>query len=170
MQLQSRQSINAKFKKGYTLIEILVALSIVGLLFSFGFVSFRDFSRRQALSGTAKGIQGDLRLAQQQALSGKKPSSTLCDAPANSLSSFSFNVYSTTAYKIQANCSGGDVTIRDVSIPTGITISSPTNPIKFKVIGQGTNLPDGGSAQITISQTGTTNQAIITVTDGGEIQ
>ena len=45
--------------KGYTLIEILVGLAIIGLLFSFGFVSFRDYSRRQTLAGAVKEVQGD---------------------------------------------------------------------------------------------------------------
>ena len=65
----------------YTLIEILVGLTIVGLLFGFGFVSFRDFSRRQTLAGSAKKVQGDLRLTQESALSGKKPSDFDCNPP-----------------------------------------------------------------------------------------
>ena len=61
-------------KSGFTLIEILVSMTIIGFLFSFGYASFRDFSRRQALAGVVKQVQGDLRLAQQKALSGEKPS------------------------------------------------------------------------------------------------
>ena len=56
-----------KIRNGYTLIEILVALTIIGLLFSFGYVSFRDYSRRQAVSDAVKTMQGDLRLAEGDA-------------------------------------------------------------------------------------------------------
>lgn len=157
-------------KKGYTLIELLVTLSIVGLLFGFSYSSFRDFSRRQALSGSSKKIQGDLRLAQQQSLSGKKPSGVKCDSP-SLLQSFSFNVYSSNAYKIEANCSGGDILVKDVLLPTGIQIQAPSiNPIKFKVLGQGTNIAVGTSVDITVSQTGTNNQSIVTVSSAGEIK
>ena len=40
-----------KHNAAYTLIEILVALTIVGLIFGIGYVNFRDFARRQALAG-----------------------------------------------------------------------------------------------------------------------
>lgn len=167
MQLQSRKPIN---NFGYTLVELLVALSIVGLLFSFGYVSFRDFSRRQALLGTAKKIQGDLRLAQQQALSGKKPSGVNCDSP-NQLESFSFNVYSTSSYRIEANCTGGNLLVRDVELPEGVNITPPSvNPIKFKILGQGTNIASGSTTTIAVAQTGSSDQTVITITDGGEIQ
>lgn len=167
MQLQSYKSVN---RAAYTLIEILVGLSIIGLLFGVGYVGFRDFSRRQALSGTAKKIQGDLRLAQQQAMSGKKPADSRCNSP-NTLDTFSFYVYSTSSYRIEANCSGGNVTIRDTSLPAGVTISAPSvNPVKFKVLGQGTNLTSGTSTSFNITQTGTPNQATVTITDGGEIR
>lgn len=165
MQLQSHKSITGQ---GYTLIEILVALSIIGLLFGFGYASFRDFSRRQALQGTVKKIQGDLRLAQQQALSGKKPSDIKCNSQL--LASYSFKVYSTSEYKIEANCGGGDVLVKDVILSSDISISIDSNPIKFKVLGQGTNIDGGSMITITLTQAGTSDKATVEVTDGGEIK
>jgi prepilin-type N-terminal cleavage/methylation domain-containing protein len=169
MQLQSYKSLI-----GYTLIEILVAMTIIGVLFGVGYVSFRDFSRRQTLNGVAKLIQGDLRLAQGDALSGQKPDDVRCNPP-NTLESYSFNVYSTSEYKIEANCLTGGVptavVVKDVDLPAGILISTPSpNPIKFKILGQGTNITLGQNAELTITQTGITNQATIIVSSGGEIK
>jgi prepilin-type N-terminal cleavage/methylation domain len=48
-----------KSVRAYTLIEVLVVLSIIGVLFGIGYVSYRDFSRRQELAGVAKNIQGE---------------------------------------------------------------------------------------------------------------
>ena len=45
--------------KGYTLIEILVVISIMAILFTVGFAGYRDFSRRQVLLGAVNQIQGD---------------------------------------------------------------------------------------------------------------
>jgi prepilin-type N-terminal cleavage/methylation domain-containing protein len=169
MQLQSYKSII-----GYTLIEILVAMTIIGILFGVGYVSFRDFSRRQTLNGVAKEIQGDLRLAQGDALSGQKPDDVRCNSP-NTLESYSFNVYSASEYKIEADClmAGAPtvVAVKDVNLPAGVSISTPSpNPIKFKILGQGTNIASGENAQLTLSQTGTTNQVTITISSGGEIK
>lgn len=148
--------------KGYTLIEILVVLAIMSLLFNFGSAGFRDFARRQALSGTAKNIQGDLRLAQANAATGQKPSGCT-----TTLDSYSFNVKSASRYTIEANCAVSTI-VKDVNLPSGITISTPSlNPLKFKVLSQGTNLTSDWT--LTLSQTGT-NPVMVTVTPGGEIK
>ncbi|KKR39915.1 MAG: Pilin assembly protein [Candidatus Woesebacteria bacterium GW2011_GWB1_40_101] len=60
-------------KRGYTLIELLVAITILGIIFGAGYISFRDFSRRQALTAAVRTVSGDVRLTQEMALSGKKP-------------------------------------------------------------------------------------------------
>lgn len=166
---------------GYTLIEILVGLAIIGLLFSFGFVSFRDYSRRQALAGAVKEVQGDLRLAQEDALTGLKPDDINCNynpvtLGGRFLNGYGFRVVSQSnpaEYKIIASCSGGNAAnpTKDVTLSSGITISVPSpNPILFKVLGQGTNIPGGTPATITLSLTGLTDTATITIGSGGEIQ
>ncbi|HUC94566.1 MAG TPA: prepilin-type N-terminal cleavage/methylation domain-containing protein [Candidatus Saccharimonadales bacterium] len=152
-----------KIRNGYTLIEILVALTIIGLLFSFGYVSFRDYSRRQAVSDAVKTIQGDLRLAEGDAITGQKP--TGCNT---TLDTFSFTIVSQWEYKIEGNCGITTIPVKDVILPSGITISTPP-ALQFKVLGQGTNIV-GASWVITVSQTGTTNTGKVTVTTGGDIQ
>ncbi len=157
-------------ERGYTLIEILVGLAIVSLLFSFGYVSFRDFSRRQALSGSLKQIQGDLRLAQSSAAAGDKPD----DCDLGILDSYSFKVNSSNEYEIDANCTIADISTviisKTVAVAPGVSVSISSNPINFKILGQGTNIASGTNITITISQSGTNNQSIITVTPGGEIK
>ncbi len=163
---------NWNFQSGYTLIEILVGLTIISLLFGFGYASFRDFSRRQTLVGTAKSVQGDLRLAQEFALAGQKPDDVSCNSP-ETLDSYSFKVYSASQYKIEADCTGGaaGIVYKDVNLSPDITLSTPSvNPIKFKVIGTGTNIPSGQSTTITLTQSGTNAQLVITVGSGGEIK
>jgi prepilin-type N-terminal cleavage/methylation domain-containing protein len=158
----------AKKYAGYTLIEILVSLTIVGLIFGIGYVNFRDFSRRQALAGVARSIKGDLRLAQEQALAGKKPTSAFCNSP-NQLNGYNFRVISSQSYQLEANCSGGSVMTKTGTLPSDISVSTPSpNPITFKILGQGTNL--SADATLTLTQARTANSATITVTSGGEIK
>lgn len=160
--------------QGFTLIEILVGLTIIGMLFSFGFVSYRDFTRRQTLSSFVKQVQGDFRLAQANALAGIKPNSSACDST-YILDNYGVEVLSSTEYQIIAQCSkvgvSTTITTKDVEIPTGITISTPSiNPIKFKVLGQGNNIPSGETVVITLTQLGTSNTQTVTISAGGEIK
>lgn len=151
--------------KGYTLIEILVGLTIISLLFGIGSVNFRDFSRREALNGVAKQIQGDLRLAQSAASSGQKPASCLTN-----LDGYIFKIYPTTEYKIEAKCGNNFYVNKDVFLPSGLSVTLSPNPILFKVLGQGTDIPAVSEATITITQQGTNAQKVIQITSGGEIK
>lgn len=164
----------SKSGAGYTLIEILVALTIIGILFGFGYVSYRDFNRRQALAGVAKQVQGDLRLAQQMALSGQKPDDPKCKGT-NTLVGYYFGTYFSgpnTIYVVGAHCSGGNPTVtKSVTLPNGITLtSSPSLAVLFKVLGQGTSIPSGSNLVITLTQAGTNATAVITIDSGGNIQ
>lgn len=154
---------------GYTLIEILVAMTIVGLIFGIGYVSFRDFARRQALSGVARSVRGDLRLAQEQALAGKKPDSVSCNDP-NTLSGYYFDRVSAGVYRIMAQCSAGDTEVKNVDLPADISLSISSSPLIFKILGQGTNIPSGGQVTITLTQFPTSSTREILVTPGGEIK
>ena len=156
-------------ESGYTLIEVLVSLTIIGLLFGFGFVSFRDFSRREHLTSVARSIKGEMRLIQSKASAGEKPDDVNCNG-ANTLSSYSFQIVSATSYQIIANCLGGSVVIKSASLADDISMASSQNTISFKVLGQGTDIPQGADAIITFTQAGTNNVTIVTVTSGGEIK
>lgn len=163
-----------KNSQAYTLIEVLVTLTIVALLFSVGYANFRAFTQRQAVLNTVKTIQGDLRLAQQIALSGQKPDDVSCNSPAL-LNGYNFTILTSSSYEIRASCTGGNVTqaFKTVTLPDNVSIASPfpsPNPILFKVLGTGTNIPSGQNAVITLSQTGTTNQVTIPIGSGGQIQ
>ena len=160
---------HTKLTSAYTFIEILVALTIVGLIFGIGYVSFRDFSRRQALSGAARSIIGDLRLAQGQAISGRKPEDIFCNSP-NTLNGYNFRVVSAQNYVLEAACSGGNVETKNVIILSDISMAAPSpNPILFKSVAQGTNI-SGASTSINLTQFGTGNVRTITISAVGEIK
>ncbi len=155
-------------KRGYTLIEVLVGITIIGLIFAVGYVNFRDFSRRQAINGQARALKGDLRLAQEKSLSGVKPADSRCDPP-NKLNGYNFRVVNALNYVVEANCTGGNVLVKSVNLPSDVTISIPSpNPISFKILGQGTNIVDQSTINLTQAVTGYVRT--VTVTKGGEIK
>lgn len=154
---------SSPINKGYTLIEILIALSITALVFGLGYVGYRDFSRRQLVNATAQTLVADLRLAQEQALSGQKVGSCVV------LDGYKFDL-SANAYTVSAACSDTDYLIKTVMIPSQIKVTPPTtNPIIFKVLGQGTNLPDGTTVSIIIAEPTINYSITTTVGSGGDI-
>lgn len=155
------------FKAGYTIIEVLVALSIAGMLFGSGFVSLREFSRRQAVTSAGRTLNGDLRQTQGYALIGKKPLGTICDT--TTLIGYDFYVSSSTQYQIRARCTGGTVDVKTVDLESGVQISNPSpNPVVFNALGEGTNV--SASTTITLSQLLTGNVITVTITQAGEIK
>jgi prepilin-type N-terminal cleavage/methylation domain-containing protein len=60
-------------QEGYTLIEVLVVMIIMGIILIFGFSSFTQFNQRQAVKSAAAQVVNDLYYAQSQASTGKKP-------------------------------------------------------------------------------------------------
>ena len=68
------ESKTALKSSGFTLIELLVSLLIISILVGLGYANFRKYSQKQALWAVARQIEGDLRLAQSYAMSGKDAS------------------------------------------------------------------------------------------------
>jgi prepilin-type N-terminal cleavage/methylation domain-containing protein len=160
----------ANRKSGYTLIELLVGLTIIAIVFSIGFAGYRDFSRRQAVAGVTKSIQSDLRNAQQLALTGQKPTVDYLNNPVTCtrLSGYSFSRISAINYQIIANCVNAvnaNHIVKNITLSSDLSLSAGS--VKFKVLGQGTDL--SAPVIFTVTHTaGTTGT--ITVGIGGDVK
>lgn len=153
---------STKSFKGYTLIELLIVITITSIIFGVGIAGYREFSRRQSLTGVLKKTKADLRLAQQLAITGQKPTDVTCPI----LNGYTFTRNSASSYQIIASCSNGNTVIKDVDMPSDTTISAGS--VTFKVLAQGTNI----SAPLTFTIANTANNATGTVVvgTGGDIQ
>ncbi|TSC53515.1 MAG: Uncharacterized protein LiPW16_372 [Microgenomates group bacterium LiPW_16] len=148
-----------KFSLGYTLIELMVVISIIGLLVGIGVAQYNEFNKNQTLKQAALTLKNNLRQTQNKALSGEKPTSG-CTA---SLSGHKLTFTDNRNYKIVASCGV------DLDVLTGLTLgqnvskSSGPNSILFKVLGQGA---EAG----TICLLGFGKRYKISVTVSGEIK
>lgn len=153
-----------KLLPGFTLVEILVAIGIIGTLSGVGIASYTNFSRRELLNQNSKKLVQDLRLAQSLAMNNQKPSGC------SQLLSYIFQLNSRT-YLIYAECVGG--------CPSGCSEASPVKSdnvsgnltltgftlVKFKILNQG--IETTGGSTLNVTGFGKTNT--ITINPGGTI-
>lgn len=152
--------------RGYTLIEVLIVVSILTIIFTVGFARYRDYERRQKVVTITRQVKGDLRLAQEEALSGRKPSG--CTGVLNG---YFFRRLNSSTYVIQANCTNATIEVKRVELILGTTINfSSGDSILFKPIGSGTDIPSGVDTLITVSFAPYSYTQVITITSGGEIR
>jgi prepilin-type N-terminal cleavage/methylation domain-containing protein len=153
-------------RKGFTIIEILVVMVILGVIMAVGSVRYRDFQRRQIVVSVKREMLGDVRSAQSDVSSGRKP-----DACTGTLLGYEFEITSTNpgAYRINAVCSSGDILVKQVNLPPGVTLSvSGSNTVLFKPLSHGTDLSAGSNVTITITNSVNTNTLVISAS--GEIR
>lgn len=148
--------------RGYTLIEVLVGLAIIGLLFTIGYAGYRDFAKRQVLNNAYEELKVNLTLARQLALSGERPSA--CGG-----SFLGIEVRLATnglSYSVHKKCQTTAATVKTVNLPSGVIISG-TSPIRFNLLGQGTNL--ASQTALTLTQNGVATRSA-TITPQGTIK
>lgn len=151
---------------GFTLIEILVTISLIGILSSVGIASYIGFSRSQQVLQTARKVVQDLRLAQSMAANNQKPQSpALC----GTLSGYTFRI-SGNNYYIDVNCLNPvyDNLYRTDTIPSGFTHTG-FNKVFFQILNRGiTCTPNADPCQLTIN--GNNLSKIVNVGTGGAIK
>lgn len=148
-----------KLKKGFTLVEILVAISIIGLLSSVGLATYINFNRNQLVTQSCQKIVEDLRLTQSLAANNQKPQD--CDA----LSSWTFTFLPQNHYQITAECSSPVLFKEDSVPPSPVLILDGFTQVKFKVLRQGIVITGG----YTLTITGFNKTKTITISEAGEI-
>ena len=142
---------------GFTLIEILVVISVIGIIFTIGVAAYNQFARRQLVNQTSQELRNNLRLAQSKALAGEKPQGCL-----GHLNGYQVN-FSANSYTVAALCDSL-VTIGTYNLPSNVAIAGPSS-ILFKVLGRGTEVT--GALPVVISGFDQTNW--ITVESAGGI-
>ena len=151
-------------KNGFTLVELMIVVSIIGILSTAGILSYLSFSRKQLLVQSAEMVRQDLLLAQSLAINNQKPS-TNCDT----LISYVFRVLNSCNYQIESSCSKSsgmvNTPIKQASLPKNVTISGLT-AVEFKILRQGVVFTGGNTLTLSSSFGG---QKVITINAGGAV-
>ena len=146
--------------KGFTFIELLVAVGLSLLLVGAIIVNYNSYNDDQKLKQAALTFKNNLRFAQTQAFSGKKPSSGCTQLIGYTVS------FTSSAYTIQAKCSEGMVgETWATPLPTGIIFSPLPSSFTFGVLSQGLL----GSDAVTVTLAGSSKSYGIQVSPGGDI-
>lgn len=150
---------------GYTLIEVLVGITIVSLLFVGGYTAYRDFARRQVLTAAADTLKSNLDLARQKASSAEKPAGCT-----NVLSGYEVT-FTNTTYTIAPKCditqpSSSFTLIYLLSSSVTLTASGFSPTLLYKTVG-GTNLSSNATITLTHASGAT---KVLTVSPEGLVQ
>ena len=147
-------------KAGFTLIEILVSVSIGALLVGGGIASYNNFNDKQQVVSGARGLIVTFRNAQKRALSGDKTSAC------STLAGWRVNRISLTQYRLLILCGDGSrSTIETKSLPVGVEFVN-NFVVDFAVLTGGVS----GDGSIQLQNTGGGNVFTVSVTDGGAIE
>jgi len=152
---------------GFTLIELMVVVSLIAIMFSIGLASYNTFNRNQILQQAAEETRSNLRLAQNYALVGQKP------AGCAGLTLKGYNFVTTVhTYSINAVCSDDSISgpIKTVDLSSkNISISVNPNPpatIVFLVLARGVDTGNVQDKTITLSTPSGLNRVIEISTEG----
>lgn len=179
--LRTQQSMRKKAQilnrnsAGFTLIELVVAFSVMAILATVGMAAFLNFSRAQTLQQATNDLITTLNTAKEKAVAQVKPN----DCQNKVLNGYDV-LLAVGVYKLQAICNGSAEDVSTTLLPNDgsvkFDISSMTLPmtIKFYVITGGVTssgaTDNNGNINIILNSVSGTNAKTITVTPGGVIQ
>jgi prepilin-type N-terminal cleavage/methylation domain-containing protein len=127
-------------QRGFTLIEIIVSVTLVLILMGLSIAGYNGFTSTQTLSQGSATVKNDLRAVRTSATSGLKPDG--CDT----LVGYTVTFPGATSYTSTAACDMGGSRenvgpVVTYVLPKGVTFSPVPQPITFYAVSQGTTDP-----------------------------
>ncbi len=152
---------------GFTLVELIVAVSIFMILTTIGFVSYSDFNRRQQIVQSAKNVQLVFREAQKKARVGEKPEG--CDSLRGYRVQSAANLLSLNLIGV---CVNGSYTVKTVELPHQTQLSAAVD-LTFNVLAGGVTLNSGGSLPVNLTvrsiSPSNPNEYVFSIDAGGSV-
>lgn len=151
-----------KHLRGFTLLEVLVAMTTLVAVMSIASASFGRFNRRETIRQASVTLKTNLQSLKFRAINGQKPLGMSCVL----LNGYTIT-FSTSAYEYQATCTpvqdAADKTT--VTLPPNVTFSPVPSAILFKSLGSGTD----SALTVVITMVIGTESYILHINPDGEI-
>src|SRR3990167_10252495 len=96
----------AIWRGGYTLVEIMIGMTILSFLFIGGYTAYREFVRRQILTTATDDLKVNLNSARQKALGAERPDPAGGECLGDFLG-YSF-IFNGTSYTTSPDCDDSD--------------------------------------------------------------
>lgn len=146
---------------GFTLIEIMVAVVLIGLMSGGGVAAYRRLNERSSVEGAAKQVEQALREAQKRADSGVKPLG--CNGVLLAYIMTMGGAVGESKYTIQADCETSDPLAVTYKLPEGTKFPAQKT-ISFRALSKGST---GGS--VSVQNTAGSFVYEVRVSEGGAI-
>lgn len=167
---------------GFTLIELIIVISVLTLFFGFSLAMYNDFNETKKLEAETKKLVEVLELAKKKIISGDK-SALSDDYSSCDLIAYKVIITSDKEYKLSANvCKNNDTSCRLQSDCTDVDVfnyktslqlipsSLPPFPIVFKPFGLGADVgADVTETTVTIKNNNNSQCRQVTVKISGNI-
>lgn len=127
---------------GFTLLELMIAVTLSVAMIGIGGVKYLDFNKIQSIKGAGQTFKNNLRAIQGKALASVKPAGC---PDTSTLTGYLLTGINPTKYSSQATCtpSPGTVDLVTYTLPTGIYFRAVPDNFTFRLLGQGTSLVSG---------------------------
>lgn len=164
---------------GYTIVELLVVVTVLVLLTSFGLAGYNTYNQNETLNQAALSVESALREAQNRALTGEKVcknslGANVCqvdpgcgDNNDKVLTDWSVVITNNTTYTQQINCASTTSQTKSATLPLNIqfkVIGSFPQTVSFLPLGQ----RSAAASTITIKHTGLSQCIDVFVTVTGD--
>lgn len=134
---------------GFTLIEILVTVSIIGILTTIGIASYNNFNEQRKIRRAADELKSYIRLAASRANNNEKDA-TVCTTPADTLDGWYIDF---SPLRIYGKCGGTEFKSQNID-SFGVSVSPATGEIRFLPLASGGGTDLATSLTITVGGVG----------------
>jgi len=146
-------------RKGFTLVELMVVVSITAVLGALGLAGFANYNKTQTLQASSSEVAGMLNLAKSRAQSQIKPSECSGD-----LESYVVKIVTPNKYSLFFHCTDNEIEMQAKTLPPSLGFESDVN-LTFPVLIGGVKQ----AGQITISDSNGVNEKVIEVDSLGRV-
>ncbi len=123
-------------RSGYTLLEILIVVSIISMFTALSIGYYRNFDDQRKLDGDTKQVIDVLNLAANRANSGDLNPNPICP----DFQGYAVTIGTSNTYSLQFNCGNVYTAIQNYRLDSGLCFVEVGTNVLFKPLTAGTNL------------------------------